>query len=220
MGKERENSYQKYLFIFWWHLSKTLSWHHLYPVFTYFYSLLIEKDICDHQNILNMFLCVCVCLSSGDLCNRRMYTQTHSEKSSLVALMDLVTAMLSSQCVYMYVLLIDKGVMAKCLVYHAEHFQCIYNLSRDLSEFILYSNFLDFMSFYLVLSGYSCFSLENHFDHDWLIKACVRAKYLVYHAELFECVCSVSGNPFCVHFLFQFLKCYEFLFGRIRMQLL
>jgi hypothetical protein len=95
-----------------------------------------------------------------------MYTQTHSEKSSLVALMDLVTAMLSSQCVYMYVLLIDKGVMAKCLVYHAEHFQCIYNLSRDLSEFILYSNFLDFMSFYLVLSGYSCFSLENHFDHD------------------------------------------------------
>jgi len=26
-------------------------WHCLYPVFTYIYSLLIEKDICDHQNV-------------------------------------------------------------------------------------------------------------------------------------------------------------------------
>jgi hypothetical protein len=35
-------------------------------VFTYIYSLLIEKDICDRQNIPNKFPCVCVCLPSGD----------------------------------------------------------------------------------------------------------------------------------------------------------
>ena len=40
---------------------------HLYRVFTYIYCLLIEKDICDCQNISNKFPCVCVCLSSGDL---------------------------------------------------------------------------------------------------------------------------------------------------------
>ena len=33
------------------------------------YSLLIAKDVCDRQNILNKFPCVCVCLSSGDLFN-------------------------------------------------------------------------------------------------------------------------------------------------------
>ena len=52
----------------WWHISK-LMWCHLYCVFTYNYSLLIEKDICDHRNISNNFLCVCVCLSSRDLFN-------------------------------------------------------------------------------------------------------------------------------------------------------
>ena len=35
----------------WWHLSKTLIWCHLYHVFTYIYSLLIVKGICDSQNI-------------------------------------------------------------------------------------------------------------------------------------------------------------------------
>ena len=42
-------------------------WHLLYCVFTYIYSLLIEKDICDRQNISIKLPCVCVCLSSGDL---------------------------------------------------------------------------------------------------------------------------------------------------------
>jgi hypothetical protein len=36
-------------------------------VFTYIYSLQIEKHICDHQNISNKFLYVCVYLTSGDL---------------------------------------------------------------------------------------------------------------------------------------------------------
>jgi len=40
---------------------------HLYRVFTYIYSLLIEKDIRDRQNISNKFPGVCVHLSSGDL---------------------------------------------------------------------------------------------------------------------------------------------------------
>ena len=36
----------------------------LYHVFTYIYSLLIKKDISDHQNVLFKLLCVYVCLSS------------------------------------------------------------------------------------------------------------------------------------------------------------
>ena len=43
------------------------NWCHLYRVFTYIYSLLIEKDICDCWNISIMLACVYVCLSSGDL---------------------------------------------------------------------------------------------------------------------------------------------------------
>ena len=38
-----------------------------YHVFTYMYSLLIEKDILDRRNISNKFPCVCVCFSSRDL---------------------------------------------------------------------------------------------------------------------------------------------------------
>ena len=36
-------------------------------VFMYIYSLLIEKDICDRQNVLIKLPCVCVCLLSGNL---------------------------------------------------------------------------------------------------------------------------------------------------------
>ena len=49
----------------WWQFSKTLMWHHLYHVFTYF--LLIEKDICDHQNVSIKLLRVCVCFLPGYL---------------------------------------------------------------------------------------------------------------------------------------------------------
>ena len=41
--------------------------YRLYCVFTYIYSLLIKKDICDRQNISIKFPCVCVCLSLRDL---------------------------------------------------------------------------------------------------------------------------------------------------------
>ena len=51
----------------WWHFSKTLMWHHLYRVFTYIYSLLIKKEICDRQNLSVKLPCVCVCLLFGDL---------------------------------------------------------------------------------------------------------------------------------------------------------
>ena len=34
----------------------------LYHVFTYIYSILIEKDICDRRNISVKLPCVCVCL--------------------------------------------------------------------------------------------------------------------------------------------------------------
>ena len=40
------------------------TWCHLYHMFTYIYSLLIKKDICNFLNISNKFLCVYVCLSS------------------------------------------------------------------------------------------------------------------------------------------------------------
>ena len=39
----------------------------LYCVFTYIYSLMIEKDICDCWNASFKLPCVCVCLSSGVL---------------------------------------------------------------------------------------------------------------------------------------------------------
>ena len=42
----------------WWHFSNTLMWCRLFHVFTYFYSLLIEKDICDRRNISIKLLCV------------------------------------------------------------------------------------------------------------------------------------------------------------------
>ena len=45
----------------------TVMWRHLFCVFAYIYSLLIEKDICDCRNISVKFLCVYVCLLSGDL---------------------------------------------------------------------------------------------------------------------------------------------------------
>jgi hypothetical protein len=41
-------------------------WHHLYHVFTYFYFLLIEKDICDCRNV-SVNLPYVVCFSLGDL---------------------------------------------------------------------------------------------------------------------------------------------------------
>ena len=41
--------------------------HHHYHEFKYIYSLLIENNIYDHRKISIKLLCVCVCLSSGDL---------------------------------------------------------------------------------------------------------------------------------------------------------
>ena len=42
-------------------------WQRLYHVFTYIYSLMIEKDIFDRQNVSVKLPCVYVCLSSEDL---------------------------------------------------------------------------------------------------------------------------------------------------------
>ena len=42
---------------------------HLYYAFTHIYSLLIEEDIRDCQNISVKLLCVYLCLLSGDLLN-------------------------------------------------------------------------------------------------------------------------------------------------------
>ena len=43
------------------------TWRHLHYLFTYIYSLLNEKDICDRQNVSIKLPCVCVCLSCRDL---------------------------------------------------------------------------------------------------------------------------------------------------------
>ena len=54
----------------WWFLLKTVTWHHLYCVFTYIYFLLIEKNLFECRNILVKFPCalfVYLCLSSEDL---------------------------------------------------------------------------------------------------------------------------------------------------------
>ena len=45
---------------FWWHSSESITRHGLYHVFTYIYSLLIEKDICDCQNVSVKLSCLCV----------------------------------------------------------------------------------------------------------------------------------------------------------------
>ena len=44
-----------------------VTWHHLYCVFTYSYSLLIEENICDCRNVSVRLPCVYLCISSGDL---------------------------------------------------------------------------------------------------------------------------------------------------------
>ena len=51
----------------WRYFSKTLMWCHLYRLFRYIYSPLIEKDLRDRRNISIKFLYVYLCLSSGDL---------------------------------------------------------------------------------------------------------------------------------------------------------
>ena len=38
----------------------TIMWHHLYCVFTYIYSLLIEEEICDCRNISSASVCLFV----------------------------------------------------------------------------------------------------------------------------------------------------------------
>ena len=50
--------------LLWWHFSKTLMWRHLY---TYIYSLLLEKDICDRRNNSIKHPCVCVTFARRSL---------------------------------------------------------------------------------------------------------------------------------------------------------
>ena len=50
-----------------WFLFETVIWCHLYRVFTYIYSLLIEKDLHEYWNGSVKFMCVYLSLSSGDL---------------------------------------------------------------------------------------------------------------------------------------------------------
>ena len=47
-------------------LTRHFMWHHLYYVFTYIYSLLIEKGICDCRNVSIKFVNAYLFLSSGD----------------------------------------------------------------------------------------------------------------------------------------------------------
>ena len=51
-------------------LFRTLTWRRLYHVFTYIYSLLIEKYICDCQNISIKLPCVCFVLNSLHFFNK------------------------------------------------------------------------------------------------------------------------------------------------------
>jgi len=50
----------------WLLLSETARWRHLYRVFTYTYSVMIEKDICDCQNVSVKLPFVYVCFAFGD----------------------------------------------------------------------------------------------------------------------------------------------------------
>ena len=49
------------------HVSEIVTWRRYYLVFTYIYTILIQKDICDCRNVSVKLPCVYVCLSSGDL---------------------------------------------------------------------------------------------------------------------------------------------------------
>jgi hypothetical protein len=44
-----------------------LTWRHLYCVFTFIYSLLIEKDLSESRKVTVKFPYVYLCLSSGEL---------------------------------------------------------------------------------------------------------------------------------------------------------
>ena len=50
-----------------YHICKAITQRCLYRVFTYIYSLLIEIDICDPQNVSVQLPCVYTCFSSRDL---------------------------------------------------------------------------------------------------------------------------------------------------------
>ena len=50
-----------------WLLFETVMCRHLFCVFTYIYSVVIDKDICGCRNVSVKFPCVYLCLSSGDL---------------------------------------------------------------------------------------------------------------------------------------------------------
>ena len=51
----------------WWLLLGTVAWHHLYCVFTYIYSILIEKDPYECQIVSVKFPCMCIGICSIDL---------------------------------------------------------------------------------------------------------------------------------------------------------
>ena len=44
-----------------------MTWCHLYCMFTYIYSFLIEKEICDCRNLSVKLPCIYMCLSFGNL---------------------------------------------------------------------------------------------------------------------------------------------------------
>jgi len=69
IGKERGNPYKRNEEVSGWkaHINTCDMWCHLYCVFSYIYSLLIERDICDCWNVSVKLLCVYVYLSSEDL---------------------------------------------------------------------------------------------------------------------------------------------------------
>jgi hypothetical protein len=46
-----------FMFLAWWLLLKTVMWCHLFRVFIYIYSLLIEKDLCECWKISVKFAC-------------------------------------------------------------------------------------------------------------------------------------------------------------------
>ena len=60
----------------WWHSSETVTWRRLYRMFTYIYSPLIEKDICDIQNVSVKLPCVYVWLLF-DVCKIKLSSKIY-----------------------------------------------------------------------------------------------------------------------------------------------
>ena len=88
------------------------TWHHLYHVFPYIYSLQIKKDICDRRNISIKLLCVCVCLWSGELF---IFSIRVSSLVSYFFVLSILRYFLFHVVCYLMIISVDSGIFREVI---------------------------------------------------------------------------------------------------------